>query len=135
MTLKSISLLCLILSLNACATTQNYETALNKEIGKTANLILAKYGAPTEVIQMANGDEIFSYTSINRQAIPSPDYYFDTGFMTENEIFYPFTYGGSEIPIGNFMAETITDYCNTRFYLKNNIVTSWQFKGNACVAP
>lgn len=131
---KHLTLITLLLCLTACATSQNYEAKLNQEIGKTAEQVMAKYGSPTHVKRMANGDEIISYTSINQQVLPAPNYYFDTGFMTEDEMFYPFTYGGSEIPVGNFMGEVVTDYCNTKFYLKNNVVTSWQYKGNSCVA-
>ena len=83
---------------------------------------------------LAGCDEIISYVSINYQVIPDPNYYFNTGFMTENELFDPFTYGDDEIPVGDFMEETITDFCKTDFYLTNNVVTSWQWRGNACDA-
>ena len=79
-------------------------------------------------------DKRFRTTVINYQVIPDPNYYFNTGFMTENELFDPFTYGDDEIPVGDFMGETITDFCKTDFYLTNNVVTSWQWRGNACDA-
>lgn len=123
-----------VLALSACATPQKYDAELNAELGKTQNQLLQKYGTPTRTKKLANGDEIISYVSINYQVLPSTNYYFNTDFMTEDEMFYPFTYGGTEIPVGNFMGDVITDYCKTDFYLKNNIVTSYQWKGNACVA-
>ncbi|MCM1323618.1 MAG: hypothetical protein NC218_05610 [Acetobacter sp.] len=131
---KIFSILTLITSLTACATSQKYTTQLNNDVGKTSQQLVAQYGNPTHVKRLANGDEIITFISVNQQVIPSPNYYFNNNFMTEDEMFAPFTYGGNEIPIGNFMGEVITDYCNTKFYLKNNIVTSWQWKGNACVA-
>lgn len=124
----------LIMGLSACATSENYTAQLNGEVGKTAQQLTAKYGTPTHVKRLANGDEIFSYVSVNEQVLPDPNYYFNTGFMTEDEMFAPFTYGGNAIPVGNFMGEVVTDYCKTKFYLKNNIVTSWQWSGNSCVA-
>ncbi len=124
----------LIFGLSACATSENYTAQLNGEVGKTAQQLTAKYGTPTHVKRLANGDEIFSYVSVNEQVLPDPNYYFNTGFMTEDEMFAPFTYGGNAIPVGNFMGEVVTDYCKTKFYLKNNIVTSWQWSGNSCVA-
>ena len=127
-------LIIFVLALAACATSQKYNTELNNEIGKTSQQLMSKYGSPTHVKRLANGDEIISYVNINQQVLPSPNYYFNNGFMTEDEMFAPFTYGGNEIPVGNFMGEVVTDYCNTKFYIKNNIVTSWQWRGNACVA-
>ncbi len=129
-----IVLAALIMGLSACATSENYTAQLNGEVGKTAQQLTAKYGTPTHVKRLANGDEIFSYVSVNEQVLPDPNYYFNTGFMTEDEMFAPFTYGGNAIPVGNFMGEVVTDYCKTKFYLKNNIVTSWQWSGNSCVA-
>ena len=129
-----IVLAALIMGLSACATSENYTAQLNGEVGKTAQQLTAKYGTPTHGKRLANGDEIFSYVSVNEQVLPDPNYYFNTGFMTEDEMFAPFTYGGNAIPVGNFMGEVVTDYCKTKFYLKNNIVTSWQWSGNSCVA-
>lgn len=111
-----------------------YNARLNGELGKTSQQLISAFGQPSKVRKLANGDEIISYVSINYQVIPAPNYYFNTGFMTENELFDPFTYGDDEIPVGDFMGETITDFCKTDFYLTNNVVTSWQWRGNACDA-
>lgn len=131
---KLLILLACAAGLAACATSQNYTNQLNGELGKTSQQLMNKYGNPTHVKKLANGDEIISYVSVNYQVLPSPNYYFNNDFLTEDEMFAPFTYGGNEIPVGNFMGQVITDYCNTKFYLKNNIVTSWQWRGNSCVA-
>ncbi len=133
-TLKLFVILAVAVLLAACATSQKYSNRLNQELGKTSEQVIAVYGQPSRIKRLPNGDEIITYVSINYQVLPSPDYYFNNGFLTEDEMFYPFTYGGNEIPVGNFMGEVITDYCNTQFYLANNIVTSWQWRGNACVA-
>lgn len=118
--------------LSACASPQKYNRRLNRELGKTEQQLIADFGNPSSVKKFSNGDEIISYVNLNYQLIPDPDYAFSTGFMTEDEMFTPFTFGGNEIPVGNFMGETITDYCKTDFYLSNNVVTSWQWRGNAC---
>lgn len=132
---KNITLLAaLVMGLAACATSQNYTAKLNGDVGKTAQQLTSEYGTPTHIKRLANGDEIFTYINVNEQVLPDPNYYFNTGFMTEDEMFAPFTYGGNAIPVGNFMGEVVTDYCKTKFYLKNNIVTSWQWSGNSCVA-
>ncbi len=131
---KYLTILALALGLTACATAQKYTSQLNNDVGKTSQQLMNQYGNPTHIKRLANGDEIISYISVNYQVIPSPNEYFNTNFMTEDEMFAPFTYGGDEIPVGNFMGEVITDYCNTKFYIKNNVVTSWQWRGNACVA-
>lgn len=131
---KYLTILGFVLCLNACATSQKYTAQLNNDIGKTSQQIMNKYGNPTHIKRLANGDEIISYVNVNYQVIPSPYYDYNTGFLTEDEMFAPFTYGEDTIPVGNFMGEVITDYCNTKFYIKNNRVTSWQWRGNACVA-
>ena len=134
MTTQLTTLFIFTLALSACATSENYSNKLNQEIGKTSQQLINTYGTPTKVKKLSNGAEIISYISINYQVLPSPDYAFNTDFMTEDEMFYPFTYGGTEIPVGNFMGQIVEDYCKTDFYLRNNTVISWQYKGNACVA-
>ena len=123
----------LILTLTACATTAKYEVKLAQQVGKNEQQLIAAWGQPNQIKNQANGDKILIYTNVSDEVIPAPGYY-NMDLMTEDDIFYPFTYGGEVIPDGNFLGETITDYCQTKFYLKNNIVTSWQYKGNACVA-
>lgn len=120
--------------LSACATSAKYEQKLNQYLGQSEQQLITAWGQPQHQKQLANGQQILTYVSINKQVLPDPNYYYNTGLLDEDEIFYPFTYGGDAIPDGNFMGETITDYCQTKFYLTNNRVTSWQFKGNACVA-
>jgi hypothetical protein len=132
--LKKFILLSLSLVLNACATSENYINQLNQEIGQTSHQLIGKYGQPSKVKKLADGTEIITYISINQQVLPDPNYSFNNDFLTEDEMFYPFTYGGNIIPVGSFMGEIITDYCKTDFYIKNNLVTSWQYKGNSCVA-
>lgn len=128
-----LGLLIIILCLNACATPAGYEKKLATEIGKTEQQLITSWGQPNQIKQLKNGDKILTYTYTGNQILPAPEYY-DMEMMDEDEIFAPFTYGGNIIPDGNFLGENITDYCQTKFYLKNNLVTSWQYNGNACVA-
>ena len=93
------------------------------------------YGNPSSTKKLSNGNMIITYVNINTELLPDPNYFPDNSdFLTEDEIFYPFTYGGNIIPVGNFMGEEITNYCETKFLLKNNHITSWSLKGNSCVA-
>jgi len=133
MHLKHLTTLLLILNLSACATPKKYEAKLNQEIGKTEQQLISVWGQPNQIKELQNGDKIITYTSINQQLIPEPALG-NMEMMNEDEIFYPFTYGGNIIPDGNFLSDSVTDYCQTKFYLKNNQVTAWQYKGNACVA-
>ena len=133
MKIRFFALCTALVCLTACATSQNYEKKLNTYIGKSEQQLISSWGQPQRTKQLANNEQILTYISINQQVLPDPNYYYGTGYLTEDEMFYPFTYGGNAIPDGNFMGETITDYCQTKFYLKNNIVTAWQYKGNACV--
>jgi hypothetical protein len=131
---KILTLLTALLGLCSCATTQKYETVLNGELGKTAQELQSSWGMPTKVKKLSNGNEIITYLTVNYQVLPDPSYDFNNGFLTEDEMFYPFTYGGSALPVGSYMGDVVTEWCKTDFYLKNGIITSWQWKGNACVA-
>lgn len=131
---KAIGLFLFIFGFTACATAQKYEAKLNREVGKTSEQLMASFGNPTQVRRLKNGDMIIVYTYREDELIPSPDVFDSGDFVTEDEAFYDFTYGGYEIPIGNGAGNLITNYCQTRFYLRNNIVQSWQYRGNACVA-
>lgn len=95
---KLISLFAVAATLAGCASSQKYNARLNGELGKTSQQLISAFGQPSKVRKLANGDEIISYVSINYQVIPDPNYYFNTGFMTENELFDPFTYGVTKSP-------------------------------------
>ena len=131
---KFLPLMFLML-LASCATTEKYTQKLNQDIGKPLSTLTQEYGTPSRVKRLNNGDMIVYYTYVNQEILPDPEYDFDyNNFLTEDEMFYPFTYGGNAIPNGSFMGEIITNYCQTKFYLKNNLVTSWSYKGNSCVS-
>ncbi len=131
----TLILLTLIFLLCSCASSQKYNQKLNQTIGKNYQELINQYGNPSSIKHQKNGDMIVTYLNINTELLPDPNYFFNNNdFLTEDEEFYPFTYGGNEIPIGNFMGQEITNYCQTKFYLKNNHVTSWSWKGNSCVA-
>ena len=127
--------LTLLITLCSCATEEKYIKKLNQDIGKSYTQLINEYGNPSSTKKLSNGNMIITYVNINTELLPDPNYFPDNSdFLTEDEIFYPFTYGGNIIPVGNFMGEEITNYCETKFLLKNNHVTSWSLKGNSCVA-
>jgi len=133
--LKKILILgSLILTLNACATPEKYAQKLNNQKGKTEQQLISSFGQPNQIQEMSNGTKILIYTYKNDELIPQPSFYNNMDLLTEDEAFYQFTYGGNEIPDGNLIADNITDYCQTIFYLKDNRVTAFQYHGNACVA-
>ena len=121
---RFITAIVLLLTLNACATSQKYDAKLNKLIGKTSEQLQTTMGKPNITKQLKNGDMIYIYTNINDQELPLANFNYDDGIMDEDDIFYSFTYGGNVIPDGNLLEETITDFCQTQFHLKNNIVVS-----------
>ncbi len=132
---QALRLLILCITLCSCATEQKYIAKLNQDINKSYFEIINQYGNPSTTKRLSNGDMIITYVNVNTSLLPDPDYFPNNNdYLTEDEEFYPFTYGGNAIPIGNFMGEEIVNYCETKFYLKNNLVTSWSLKGNSCVA-
>ncbi len=123
------------LGLCSCATSAKYNQKLNNDLGKTYEQLTQEYGSPSIIKHLKNNDMIVTYVNVNTELLPDPNYFpNETDFLTEDEMFYPFTYGGNEIPIGSFMGQEIVNYCQTKFYLHNNIVTSWSWKGNSCVS-
>ena len=130
-----VTLLTFCITLCSCATQKKYIAQLNNDINKSYSEIINQYGNPSTTKRLKNGDMIITYVNVNTELLPDPNYFPNNNdFLTEDEEFYPFTYGGNEIPVGNFMGEEITNYCQTKFYLTNNHVTSWSLKGNSCVA-
>ncbi len=134
---KIAFVLIFVLTLFACATRDDYDTALNDMLGASDAEIQAKFGRPSAMKILENGDIILSYTKIDDIFVPSEFYTYNQG----NEIngmdatYSPFlnTYLFSDEP-GNigYDAKYI---CKTIFLLQNNKVTSWKWQGNNCVAP
>lgn len=132
--IKKIYFICLMTMLCSCATSQKYALKLDQDIGKTEQQILNEWGTPQEIQTKANGLKEITYVYKSEQVLPITNYSYINEYMDEDEMFDAFTYGGNEIPDGNFLGETIQEKCFTTFYLKNNTVISYKFKGNACVS-
>jgi len=124
----------IILTVTACATPAKYAEKLNNQKGKTEQQLIASFGQPNQIKENSDGSKILIYTYKQDKLLPAPSFYNNMDLLDEDEAFYQFTYGGNEIPDGNLIADNITDYCQTIFYLKDNRVTAFQYHGNACVA-
>ncbi len=114
----------------SCTGVNSYNQELNNEVGHTRAELLSKFGRPSRVYHLKNGDEIIAYIFYNKAVLDDKDFKKNHDFLTENKMYYPFTYGG-EINLVNDKMEN-EEYCNTKFYLQNNEVTSWQWRGNGC---
>ena len=47
--------------LSGCATTRSYEHRLEKWVGKSSDLLVAKWGEPAQIIRLDNGRRILEY--------------------------------------------------------------------------
>ncbi len=120
------SILLLIVSimvgcLSACATTQNYEAALNQWIGKSEKDLITGWGLPDKQYQLDKNTRLVSYVSRSAEVYPG-------GISTcAGTVGDPFFGGCAAYPpvLENYSCETI-------FTLVNGRITRWGHKGNNC---
>lgn len=124
MKIKTIFLITISLLLNSCATTAGYEKILKSWVGSNINDCIKANGYPDNSFTAPNGNKVYVYRSAGSFTMPMQTH-------TTYNVYGNAVYGNSYTTGG----ETIYLSCQTYLEVnKKNIITSWQWKGNNCVA-
>jgi hypothetical protein len=107
-------ILILIIVLSGCASTRNYEKALNALIGSHKDKLVSIFGQPNKSYNLPDGKTVIEYS---RSRVVE-------GNVGEPYLYKPEGYSGDE-----YITPDI--YNNTQ---DNGIITSWSHKGNDCKA-
>jgi len=124
--------------LAGCATTAGYEAILNTWVGSSEENLISTWGAPQSTYELNGGGKILTYENRRNVQIggipitkPVTTYSNGTinGDVNANYSGTSTTYVQSTTPVQN-----IAMVCTTRFTVRNGIVQTWAWQGNACRA-
>ena len=116
----------------ACAMFQSYDDTLQKWVGRSETSLLESWGTPTGQKVMANDEKILTYTKQESWYVPT-EYYYDMPGWNEIDVVYdPFFDDFSMSPYAQVVDTEVFGICQTSFYIKNGIVTSYKWRGNGC---
>ena len=123
------------LLLTACASTQKYDQMLNGWVGKSESALLKTWGAPSARKINADGSQVVTFTQVQTLTVPS-EFYLYNPYPLEGDVsvYAPFDGDYAFTPYAQNLGISQEYICQTSFYIQNNVVTSWKWKGNNCLA-
>jgi hypothetical protein len=128
--MKKLVLLVMVLGFStACATTGNYEKILQTWVGSPVDNLVGSWGPPQSQYKLSGGGMVIEYSRSSTGTVggytssqPVTTYNIDGSYST--------TYVTTTTPSYNVQYS-----CRTIFDVdKNNIITSWRWEGNSCIA-
>ena len=123
------------LLLTACASTQKYDQMLNGWVGKSESALLKTWGAPSARKINADGSQVVTFTQVQTLTVPS-EFYLYNPYPLEGDVsvYAPFDGDYAFTPYAQNLGISQEYICQTSFYIQNNVVTGWKWKGNNCLA-
>lgn len=124
--------LILTMLLLACANTQNYDNKLKRWVGQTEDSLVSVWGRPSQKRYINANESVLIYTKIQDWYMPSEYYFYNDGWGEENVLLDPIMGEAQMGPVAVITDNSVQEMCQTMFWIKNGIITAWQWKGNAC---
>ena len=133
--LNIVGALSVALLLTACASTQKYDQMLNGWVGKSESALLKTWGAPSARKINADGSQVVTFTQVQTLTVPS-EFYLYNPYPLEGDVsvYAPFDGDYAFTPYAQNLGISQEYICQTSFYIQNNVVTGWKWKGNNCLA-
>ena len=133
--MKFFCLLGLIFYLGSCASTQKYDQMLNGWIGKPESALLKSWGSPSARKINTDGSQVITFTQVQTLTVPS-EFYLYNPYPLEGDVsvYAPFDGDYAFTPYAQNLGVNQEYVCQTSFFIQNNIITGWKWKGNNCFA-
>lgn len=130
--MKKLLIITLLWIASACATTEKYNAELNGWIGKKEVALLETWGKPSSIFKLGQQEQIVTYVHQDNEIIPAESMMYTPDFNNGYTLYAPFSYAEdfADWP----PAFVVKNICQTSFHIKNGIIQSWQWRGNACQA-
>jgi hypothetical protein len=121
---KSI-VFCLIPLLAACATEQNYNTALDHWVGQSESALISAWGVPDKQYDAGGGVNLFAYVSGDAVSYDGMAPMCQVRSVDRINAYADCT--------GGFSPVLQTLRCETTFTVDRGVVSAWTHRGNDCV--
>ena len=132
---KILFAIILLILIMGCASSEKYNTKLTKLLGKNPDTLIMEFGQPSGKKILSNGDEILSFTSVNNNYIPSDFFLYQPYSLQDGvNVYTPFDQDYDFTPFAENFNQLPELTCQTSFWIKNNKVIAWKWKGNNCIS-
>lgn len=136
-----------VLLLAGCASTAKYEKILDSWVGNSEDALIEAWGPPDRVYEINTSKKVITYIRSFDMKVGGYSYTEPVTSYTNGTVNSYGSYGGQnytgysgysgvtttyvqkKAPVS-----TLNFYCETHFTVTHNIVSSWRWKGNNCVA-
>ena len=132
---KALFMLLLLILMLGCATQEKYNNKLSLLLGQNPEILYKEFGKPSGKKILNNGDEVISFTSVNNNYVPS-DFFLYQPYSLEGEtnVYAPFDQNYNFTPFAENFNQMPALVCQTSFWIRNNKIIGWKWKGNNCIA-
>lgn len=124
-----------VLFVVSCATPEKYDARLNGWLGKTETQLVQKWGKPSAMKILDNGDKVITYTKADDVYVPSQFYIYNPGQVPNvDEVYTPFDGEYDFGPYNELVGYHVTRICQTSFLIQSGIISGWKWRGNDCAS-
>ncbi len=120
------------LLLLACANTQTYDNKLKQWVGQSEASLISAWGRPSMRQYINANESVITYTRVQDWYMPSEYYFYNDGWGEENVLLDPIMGEAQMGPEAIITDNQVQEVCQTKFWIKDGIITSWQWRGNGC---
>lgn len=125
----------LIIFLLGCATSEKYDKKLSNLLGKNPDVLTQEFGEPSAKKILNNGDEVLTFTSVNDTYVPDDFYlYQQYSLQGDASIYAPFDGDYDFTPFAQNFNQLPEYTCQTSFWIHDNKIIGWKWKGNNCIS-
>lgn len=116
----------------ACANNLNYENKLNDFVGQDENVLISEWGKPTSQKILSDQEKIMTYIKINDWYVPTEYYFINDDWGVSDPIYNPYFNEYNFAPYSELVDTEVENICQTSFWIKDGIITSYKWRGNNC---
>lgn len=124
--------LILTMLLLACANIKTYDNELKSWVGKSEASLVSTWGRPSQKRYVNANESVLIYTRVQDWYMPSEYYFYNDGWGQENVLLDPITGEAQMGPEAIITDNAVQEICQTMFWVKDGVITSWQWRGNGC---
>lgn len=132
---KILFTIILLILMLGCATTEKYDNKLTNLLGQNVSVLTSEFGTPSGKKILANGDEVISFTSVNNNYVPSDFFlYKPYSLQGDTNVYTPFDQNYDFTPFAENFNQLPALTCQTSFWIRDNIIIGWKWRGNNCIS-
>ncbi len=131
---RIVFLLIVVFLLFACVfNSASYDARLQNWVGQSENSLISAWGKPTLQRVMTDNQKVLTYIRYRNIFVPTEYFYNMPMWDADDMLYTPFFGEYAMSGYDQVQDQSFEGVCQTSFWVTNNIITSYQWNGDACL--